>query len=295
MHKRYARRSVAAPRGSWPPVRLRAPDANQPQYSNRHGGWSARAARHVLTQREVRPAVARNGRKGRLGPPWPVTDAKRGAGRRGQRRTQREARAAVAKNRRKRRRGPPWLETDAKGGAGRRGQEQTKKEARPAVAKNRRKRRRGSPWQETDAKGGAARRGQERTQREARPAVATNGRKGSRSQLLAWLWLLLLPTLLLQHPAPAGAASDAPLTYAARATTIFSSDSAAALADRDAGVWRSALRRAGTGTRPQDLGSGAPGTPARVTAAQRRALRLVRAGLLSAAAHVLTAAPVAPS
>jgi len=30
--------------------------------------------------------------------------------------------------------------------------------------------------------------------------------------LLAWLWLLLLPTLLLQHPAPAGAVSDTPLT-----------------------------------------------------------------------------------
>jgi len=59
-------------------------------------------------------------------------------------------------------------------------------------------------------------------------------------------------------------------------------------------VWRSTPRRSGTGTRPNDQASGAPGTPARVPAAQRRALRLVGAGRLSAAARALTAAPVAP-
>jgi len=113
-------------------------------------------------------------------------------------------------------------------------------------------------------------------------------------QPLAWLWVLLLPTLLLHHLAPAGAASHAPLTYAARAAAIFACDFAAALADRDAGVWRSAPGRAGARSRPQDPGGGASRTPARVTAAQRRALRPVRAERLSAAARALTAAPVAP-
>ena len=78
---------------------------------------------------------------------------------------------------------------------------------------------------------------------------------------LAWLWVLLLPTLLLHHPAPAGAALHAPLTYAARAAAIFAGEFAVALADRDAGVWRSAPGRAGTPSRPQDLGGGVPGTP----------------------------------
>ena len=113
-------------------------------------------------------------------------------------------------------------------------------------------------------------------------------------QPLAWLWVLLFPTLLFHHPAQAVAASYAPLTYAACTAAIFAGELSVALADRAEGVWRSAPGRAGTRSRPQYLGGGAPGTPARVTAAQRRALRLVRAGRLSSVVRALTAAPVAP-
>jgi len=103
---------------------------------------------------------------------------------------------------------------------------------------------------------------------------------------LSWLWLLLLPSVILHHPALGRAAASPPLTQAQRATTLLTGDFAAAVADRDAGVWRSPPRAA----RPRQ-GSPSGGGP---TAAQRRALRLVRAGRLGAAASALTAAPVAP-
>jgi len=113
-------------------------------------------------------------------------------------------------------------------------------------------------------------------------------------QPLAWLWVLVLPTLLLHHPALGAAASAAPLTHSARAAALLSGDFAAALADRDAGVWLSAPRQAERRRRPTQPGGASAGTDGRVTAGHRRALRLVRAGRLSAAARALTAAPVAP-
>ena len=113
-------------------------------------------------------------------------------------------------------------------------------------------------------------------------------------QPLAWLWVLLLPTLLLYHPAPGAAASAAPLTHSARAAALLSGDFAAALADRDAGVRRLSPRRASRRTSATARGGAPAGSDGSVTAAQRRALRLVRAGRLSAAARALTAAPVAP-
>ena len=116
----------------------------------------------------------------------------------------------------------------------------------------------------------------------------------SPDQPLAWLCVLLLPTLLLHHLARGEAASAPPVTHAARVAAIFSGDFAAALADRDAGVSSSPPRCGRLPPRSQDVGSYAPGVPARVTVGQRRALRLVRAGRLSAAARALTAAPVAP-
>jgi len=98
--------------------------------------------------------------------------------------------------------------------------------------------------------------------------------------------------MVLHQPAPGRAAASPPppppppLTHAQRAASLLTGDFAAADADRDAGVWRSPPRDA----RPrQDPPAG--GGP---TAAQCRALRLVRAGRLGAAARALTAAPVAP-
>jgi len=116
----------------------------------------------------------------------------------------------------------------------------------------------------------------------------------SPDQPLAWLCVLLLPTLLLHNLALREAASAPPVTHAARGAAIFSGAFAAALAGRDAGVSSSPPRRGRPPPRSQDLGSYAPGVPARVTVAQRRALRLARAGRLRAAARALTAAPVAP-
>jgi len=61
-----------------------------------------------------------------------------------------------------------------------------------------------------------------------------------------------------------------------------------------AGVWRLTPRRAPRRTSATARGGAPAGSDGSVTAAQRRALRLVRAGRLSAAARALTAAPVAP-
>ena len=111
---------------------------------------------------------------------------------------------------------------------------------------------------------------------------------------LAWLWVLLLPSILLHYPAQGATTSSAPLPHAARAAAVFSGDFSSALADRDAGVWRSAIRTAGKGW---PLGAGraaAPDAPGRVKASQRRSLLLVRDGRLSAATRAPTAAPVEP-
>jgi len=58
----------------------------------------------------------------------------------------------------------------------------------------------------------------------------------------AWLWLLLLPSLLLHAPCSAPAdASDRPrppVPRKARAAALMRGDFVSALADRNAGVWR---------------------------------------------------------
>jgi len=112
----------------------------------------------------------------------------------------------------------------------------------------------------------------------------------------AWLWLLLLPSLVLHAPAraPADAADRPlpPLSHADRAAAVLRGDFVAALADRNAGVWRASWSRPVANADPPDHhgGQGA----ARATPSQRRALRLVRAGRLSAAARALCADPPAP-
>jgi len=111
---------------------------------------------------------------------------------------------------------------------------------------------------------------------------------------LAWLWLLTLPSLIFHHPAPRAAAARPPLTHAARGAALLGADFLAALADRDAGVWRSPPSPSGRRQRARSAEEAGLSSPAQVTAGQRRALRLVRAGRLSAAARALLAAPVAP-
>ena len=113
-------------------------------------------------------------------------------------------------------------------------------------------------------------------------------------QPLAWLWVLLLPSLLLHHPAPSAAVTAAPLTHSARAAALLSGDFEAALADREVCIWRSNPRPAERQQRPTASGGASAATDGPVTTEQRRALRLVLAGRLSAPARALTAAPVAP-
>jgi len=112
----------------------------------------------------------------------------------------------------------------------------------------------------------------------------------------AWLWLLLLPTLLLHSPARAPAdAPDRPrppLLHAERAAVVMRGDFIAALADRNAGVWRPGWRRP-VGERPA-VARRAGQRVAQPSSSQRRALRLVREGRLSAAARALRAEPPAP-
>jgi len=112
----------------------------------------------------------------------------------------------------------------------------------------------------------------------------------------AWLWLLLLPPLLLH--APCRALVDAPdrpcppLPHKARAAVLMRGDFVAALADRSAGVWRPGLARpVPAGGEADRRGGGPMAAPMR---AQRRVLKLVRAGRLSAAARALGSATPAP-
>ncbi|KAK1866515.1 hypothetical protein I4F81_009031 [Pyropia yezoensis] len=119
----------------------------------------------------------------------------------------------------------------------------------------------------------------------------------------AWLWLLLLPSLLLHVPTADLKRRHTPLSRLARAAAVLDGDFFAALAERDAGIWRPPPPgQVGTaiGTGPPGAarggrrarGADAGATP-RPTAAQRRALRLVVAGRLSAAARALTGDPPA--
>ena len=112
----------------------------------------------------------------------------------------------------------------------------------------------------------------------------------------AWLWLLLLPSLLLHAPcrAPADAPDRPrpPLPHKARAATLMRGDFVAALADRNAGVWRPGWARpVPAGGEADRRGGGRAAAPTR---AERRALKLVRAGRLSAAARALGSATPAP-
>jgi len=142
----------------------------------------------------------------------------------------------------------------------------------------------------------------ERTLPSVPPAVRTAWRllgadalawaRSAPEQPLAWL-RVLLPSLLLHHPAPAAAASATALTSAARATDVFAGAFPSALADRDAGVWRYTPRTAAERRPPVAGDTDASVAPGKVTAGQRRALRLVKAGRLSAAARALTAPPEA--
>ena len=92
--------------------------------------------------------------------------------------------------------------------------------------------------------------------------------------------------MLLHHHAPGPAAASSPLDHAQRAAAPLKRNFAAAFADRDAGVWRPPPLAA----RPRQGSPSGGGT----TAAQSRALPLVRAGRLGAAARALTATPFAP-
>jgi len=111
----------------------------------------------------------------------------------------------------------------------------------------------------------------------------------------AWLWLLLLPSLVLHTPSCAPAkAPDRPHTppsYADRVAAVLRGDFVAALTDRNAGVWRPGWKRtvADPRTAPPLSGQAA----AQPTPSQRRALGLVRVGQLSAAARALCSDPPA--
>lgn len=75
-------------------------------------------------------------------------------------------------------------------------------------------------------------------------------------------------------------------------TALLEGDLAGALADRDAGTWRPCVERVEhQGVAPREGDAPSPARPARATAAQRRALRQVRCGRLSAAARSLLAPP----
>jgi len=112
----------------------------------------------------------------------------------------------------------------------------------------------------------------------------------------AWLWLSLFPSLLLHAPcrAPADARDRPrpPLPHKARAAALMRADFVAALADRNAGGWRPWWARpVPEGGEAHRRGGGRAAAPTR---AQRRALKLVRAGRLSAAARALGSATPAP-
>jgi len=105
----------------------------------------------------------------------------------------------------------------------------------------------------------------------------------------AWLWLSLVPSLLLHSPVPTAASVDAPppFPHPERVAALLRGDFDACLADRNAGVWR-------PNSAPR-LGPRRPLASRDATvAARRRAVRLARVGRLSAAARALSADPPAP-
>ena len=105
----------------------------------------------------------------------------------------------------------------------------------------------------------------------------------------AWLWLLLLPSLLLHSPVPTAASVDAPppLSHTERVAAPLRRDFDACLADRNAGVWRPSIVPRSGPRRP-------PAPRDATVAARRRVVRLARVGRLSAAARALRADPPAP-
>jgi len=117
-------------------------------------------------------------------------------------------------------------------------------------------------------------------------------------QRLATVWLLLLPSLAVHVPTrPATDGAPPPLSHAARAAALLDGDFLAALADRNAGVWRRGVApaRSAEGSRAPRVDA-VPGrtAPTRLAPGQRRALRQAAAGRLSAAARSLLSAPPAP-
>jgi len=112
----------------------------------------------------------------------------------------------------------------------------------------------------------------------------------------AWLWLWVLPTPLLHEPcsAPTDAPDrpQPPLSDKERATAMLGGDFFSALADRSAGVWRPGLVRPAATERRADPRCGR--RAAVPTLSQRRALKLVRAGRLSAASSALVSDPPGP-
>jgi len=111
----------------------------------------------------------------------------------------------------------------------------------------------------------------------------------------ALLWPLLLPSLLLHPPARAPAHEldrpRPPLMHAERAAVVMRGDFIAALADRNAGVWRPGWRQP-VGETPAVVRR-AGQRAAKPSSSQHRALRLPREGQLSAAARALRAEPLA--
>jgi len=105
----------------------------------------------------------------------------------------------------------------------------------------------------------------------------------------AWMWLSLLPSLLLHSRVPTAASVDAPpqLSHPERVAALLRGDFDACMADRNAGVWR-----------PDIVPRSGPRRPAAsrdaTVASRRRAVRLARVGRLSAAARALRADPPAP-
>jgi len=105
----------------------------------------------------------------------------------------------------------------------------------------------------------------------------------------AWLWLSLLPSLLLHSPVPTAASVDAPpqLSHPERVAALLRGDFDACMADRNAGVWRPDIVPRSGPRRP-------PASRDATVAARRRAVLLARVGRLSAAARALRADPPAP-
>jgi len=116
----------------------------------------------------------------------------------------------------------------------------------------------------------------------------------------AWLWLLLVPLVLLHVPdrGVGRAPGPKPLSRAARLDALLDGSFADALADRDAGVWRQlpGCRATAHDAKAADVpaaGGGGGGGGARPTKRQCRALRRLAHGQLRGCVQTLTGQPVA--